>query len=60
MKIVFGDYLILATAGGQVSIWDFPQFLASVESVSQDYNLEGLQPLCSYDIKSRILCMEVK
>ena len=58
--MAYQDYLVVATAGGDVSLWDFPQFLATVEKVSQDYHLEGLQPLSVWTVKGRILCMEIK
>lgn len=47
---------MVVTAGGNVSIWDFPSFLESVEHISQNYHLEGLSPLCSIVLKGRILC----
>lgn len=53
-----GSYLVVVTAAGDISLWDFPQFLQSVENVSQNYQLDGLKPLCSTKIKGRILCVD--
>jgi hypothetical protein len=58
VKIVDNTYLIVVTAAGDISLWDFPQFLLSVDNISQNYQLEGLKPLCSTKIKGRILCVD--
>jgi hypothetical protein len=51
-------YLLLGTAAGDLSIWDFPQFLTTVEKISKNYFLEGLRPLCFIIVKGRILCID--
>ena len=43
-----------------VKVWDILMFLKEVEAISQDYCLEGLQPLSSVVTDQRILCIDVQ
>jgi hypothetical protein len=54
------DYLVTADSNGEIRVWDILEFLKGVDSISQDYNLEGLKPLSSLQTNQRIICMEVQ
>lgn len=51
------DYLITASSNGEISVWDVLEFLKEVDKISQDYNLEGLQPLWTMNLDRRIICI---
>jgi hypothetical protein len=53
------DYLVTADSNGDISTWDILEFLKGVDSISQDYHLEGLQPIFTISTKTRIICLEV-
>ena len=53
-----GDYLITADSSGEIRVWDILEFLKGVDAISQDYSLQGLQPLSSVSVHQRILCLE--
>ena len=50
--------MVTADSSGEVKVWDVLEFLREVEAISQDYHLEGLQPLCSVSTGQRIICLE--
>lgn len=54
-----GDFLVTADSSGVIKVWDILEFLKGVDSISQDYNLEGLKPLSSVETKQRVICIEV-
>ena len=51
------DYLVTADSNGEISVWDILEFLKEVDTISQDYNLEGLKPLTSISLKQRVICL---
>lgn len=60
VKVDEGDFLVTADSNGEIRTWDILQFLKGVDSISQDYNLEGLKPLCSVQTKQRVICLETQ
>jgi hypothetical protein len=51
------DYLITAGASGEIAAWDVLEFLKEVDSIGQDYKLEGIQPLCTVNLNSRVISL---
>lgn len=51
------DFLVTASSSGEISVWDVLEFLKEVENIGQDYTLDGIQPLSSINLGTRVLCM---
>ena len=47
-----------ADSSGEIKLWDVLEFLKEVESITQDYPLEGLKALSVCKISQRIICIE--
>ena len=51
--------MLTADANGVISCWDILEFIKGVDQISQDYHLEGLQPLSSVKTGQRVICIDV-